>query len=233
MTLSTPYGGQYQVTLPDGTRVWLNAVSTLRYPSRFDGPERVVELEGEAYFEVRRQEPAASRHAGRGANGSNPAAMVPFVVKTASQVVEVLGTEFNISAYPGEPDTRTTLVGGSVRIKNVESQASNLLMPGQQAVVRGQDTDLNQVDVEVYTAWKDNVFIFGRLELSRVLRQLERWYNVEFSDGQLPQATLSGEIPRNVPLSSVLAMIEGATAMSFEIQRSPASGQERRVVIMK
>src|SRR5690606_13352531 len=125
MSLSTPKGGTYQITLPDGSKVWLNANSTLKYPSRFGGKERVVELEGEAYFDVSQQSTANSRQA----------SFVPFLVKTNNQTVEVLGTEFNISAYADDPVTKTTLVEGSVKVSAHAVNASTLLKPGEQGLL--------------------------------------------------------------------------------------------------
>src|SRR5690606_1649068 len=127
LVLTTPQGGTYGVTLSDGSKVWLNAGSTLTYPSRFNAEERIVSLEGEAYFEVRK-----SQH---------PAGGIPFKVLTKGQTIEVLGTAFNVSAYATDPETITTLVEGAVDVTNSESETINRITPGQQAITRGTKTD--------------------------------------------------------------------------------------------
>src|SRR5690606_27967693 len=141
--LSTPKGGTYQVTLPDGSKVWLNAGSTLKYPSRFSDGERIVEMTGEAYFSVIRDEER------------------PFRVTSNGQQVEVLGTEFNVTAYPDDRETKTTLVEGSVRValttgrSPVTSRSPITLKPGEQSIVRGANIEKQQVDTDEFTAWKD------------------------------------------------------------------------------
>ena len=181
-TLTTPKGGTYQITLPDGTKVWLNAASSLRYPGSFDGDERVVELEGEAYFEVSEQVNERSQK-------------MPFKVITSGQTVEVLGTRFNISAYADDPEIKTTLVEGKVKVALAASTVHRspttdrrppiTLSPGEQSIVRarlpgqGAAIDIQQVDVNQYTAWKDNDFVFRNDPLPSVMRQIARWYDVE------------------------------------------------------
>ncbi len=191
--LTTPKGGTYQVTLSDGTKVWLNAGSTLTYPSRFTGNERVVELKGEAYFEVSSQQTAKK---------------TPFKVITNGQAVEVLGTQFNISAYPDDPETRTTLVEGTVQIVNRQSKIVNRLQPGQQSIVRGVDINVQNVDVSPYVAWKDGTFYFDNTPLPDIMRQMARWYDVEVVyEGEAPQELFSGEMSRNVTLQTVLLLL--------------------------
>jgi len=184
--LSTPAGGQYQVTLSDGTKVWLNAVSKLRYPSSFKGNERVVELEGEGYFEV----------AGDKAH--------PFAVKAGGTQVQVLGTHFNVNAYADEPAVTTTLLTGSVRLTHATETVQ--LKPGQQGLASGatglrvQDADVDQV-----MAWKNGSFSWDEADVHTVMRQLSRWYGVEIKyQGQPTTAMFGGEIQRDLSLTQVL-----------------------------
>lgn len=196
--LSTPKGGQYKVVLPDGSEVWLNAASKLRYPSGFTGGERNVELEGEAYFRV-------SHDADR-----------PFTVRSGGQSVTVLGTEFNINAYGNEPAVTTTLVSGSVAIKG-PSQDARKLSPNQQAIFTAGQLAIREVDVEEYTAWKNGYFKFDGTELHTVLRQLERWYDIEVDYAGLPDRKLYAKIKRDEKLSNVLYMIEKTARLKFSI----------------
>lgn len=207
-TLTTPKGGTYQVKLPDGSRVWLNAASTLKYPGRFNNKERVVYLTGEAYFDV---EPAVNGNRGR----------LPFRVITDSQTVEVLGTEFNITAYPDDRETKTTLVTGSVQVAAIPAGAplSTLLIPGQQASTRGSTLEVNDVDVFDYTAWRDGIIVLNSARLSDVIRQIERWYDVtiEFLDVQTSK-TAYVMINRNENLSSVLKALEETYHVKLKLE---------------
>jgi len=191
LTLTTPKGGTYQVTLPDGSKVWLNAASTITYPSRFAGNERVVEISGEAFLSVTTDK---SR---------------PFSVKSNGQIVEVLGTAFNLSAYPDEPETKTTLVEGSVRVApNTEHQQSITIRPGEQSVVRGVTAIVTQVDVERYTSWKSGYFYFKNTPFNEVMQQLARWYDIEvIYNGRIPQETFSGKMDRDLTLNAVLKLL--------------------------
>lgn len=194
LSLSTPKGGQYQVILPDGTKVWLNAASSLRYPSAFVGPERVVELDGEAYFRV-------SEKSAR-----------PFRVISQGQQVNVLGTEFNVSAYHDQGETITTLVTGAVKVQST-SQAV-VLQPGRQSRLTESGRLVStQVDPSSYVAWKSGIFYFNRTPFEEVMRQLARWYDIEvIYKGSIPQETFSGKMSRSVRLSSVLKLIKGSGA---------------------
>ena len=160
-TISTPIGGRYEVVLPDGSKVWLNAASTLKFPSVFTGSERKVELTGEAYFEV-----AKNRQ-------------LPFKVQFDNNVVEVLGTHFNIMAYKNEDYFKTTLLEGSVRIS--KSGIKKILIPGQQAVTNQNELGINvsSGDTEQAIAWKDNVFLFHNENIRSIMRQLSRWYDID------------------------------------------------------
>lgn len=201
--MSTPRGGQYQLQLPDGTNVWLNAASSIYYPTSFVGKERVVSITGEVYFEVSKDKTR------------------PFRVKTKGMEVEVLGTHFNINAYDGEELVKTTLLEGSVRI-NVNSTPAGagdasppksfFLAPGQQAQVeeaRGGSPVfsriVNDADVEQVMAWKNGSFQFDNTPLSVVMRQLSRWYDVEvIYETGVPDIKLGGEMKRDLNLSQVL-----------------------------
>lgn len=190
--ISTPRGGQYEVTLPDGTKVWLNAASSLKYPSSFAKNERKVELQGEAYFEV--------------AKDKNR----PFRVATKQQTVEVLGTHFNISAYNDETQVKTTLLEGAV---NVSSGTNSLkLKPGQQALLNLADAKLRlnpNVDVDKEMAWKNDLFAFDNDDLKTIMRQISRWYDLDVVyQGKITDEKYVGEIPRNSNLSEVFKILE-------------------------
>lgn len=188
--LSTPAGGQYEVILPDGTHVWLNAASTLSFPEHFSRTERRITLKGEAYFEVAHE---AAR---------------PFRVSTSRQDIEVLGTHFNISAYEDEPRTLTTLLQGSVR---VSSAAKNtIIKPGQQAVSADKnDIQVQQANTRIALAWKNGMIAFEDESLRQIMRQVARWYNikVEFS-GRENQEVFTGGVSRDSKLSSLLEILK-------------------------
>jgi len=203
-TLTTPKGGTYQITLPDGTQVWLNAASTLKYPSRFDAQERVVALEGEAYFEVQSKGPRTSGGAW------------PFRVVSNDQTVEVLGTHFNVNAYPDENTARTTLLEGAVRI--VAANRSALLKPGQQSRVSTEGLDVTNVDTETVIDWKNGDFIFVDETLENIMRKVTRWYDVKVVfEGQLPHDRYNAQISRNKNLSQVLHILELSGGLTFRI----------------
>lgn len=198
-TLTIPRGGQYQLTLPDGTKVWLNAVSSLRYPTAFAGNERRVELTGEAYFEV-----AKNSHA-------------PFRVQAGSMQVDVLGTGFNVMAYPEEQQVRTTLVEGAVNVLN--DKTSVLLQPGQQARLsqRGLLTVTGHPDMEEELAWKNGDFRFKNSNITLIMRSLARWYDVDVTYDSKPVDLFNVDIPRNVSLSEVLKLLELTNSVHFQI----------------
>ncbi len=188
--LTVPRGGQFRLLLPDGSRVWLNAESSLRFPTAFTAKERTVELRGEGYFEVAKN------------------ARQPFIVTTETQKVTVLGTHFNVQAYPGEPGVRTTLLEGKVEVAS--GAARQLLAPGEQCRlnVRSGRMHTVNVDTEDAVAWKNGYFIFNETSIKEVLRQLSRWYNVEADLSRVPDVTYNGTIPRDVPLSKAMDMLE-------------------------
>ncbi|MBX2925206.1 MAG: DUF4974 domain-containing protein [Chitinophagaceae bacterium] len=201
-TITTPKGGQYKLVLADGTQVWLNAASSLRFPVSFTGTKRTVELTGEGYFEVA-QVPAD----GKGGK-------IPFIVKILNAAdntgeVEVLGTHFNIMAYGDEGVVKTTLLEGSVKVKN--NTRNTLLKPGQQANLRKDVLYTNDhVDVEEIVAWKDGYFQFDRkAPIEQVMRQIARWYDVEIHyEGSIPNRRFGGKIARDSRLQDVLKMLE-------------------------
>ncbi len=234
-SITTPKGGTYQVTLPDGSQVWLNANSTLKYPSRFSGDSRDVILEGEAFFAVSSRPSAIGNHplaAGKGPKAENrkpTAERLPFRVLTPGQTVEVLGTQFNISAYPDESATKTTLVEGKVRLLPASrpvqtgpgspiSDEPVVLSPGEQAVLHNGTFTAQQVDVSSFVGWKDNnQFLFHHISLREILLQLQRWYDIDVDFGSVPDKALYGEISRDVPLSQVLTLIEEVSGITFEL----------------
>ena len=184
----TPNGGQYQLNLPDGTAVWLNAASSLKYPTYFSGRERKVELTGEAYFEVAKDKE------------------MPFIVKTGRQEVRVLGTHFNINSYSNEKETKTTLLEGAVKVAG--NGATVVLKPGQQAVLSSSQLQVQPVDVEEAIAWKNGYFQFNRSDLESLMRQVSRWYNVKVQyAGKIPLKEYTGKIPRHVSTEKLIEML--------------------------
>jgi transmembrane sensor len=202
-TISTPRGGQYQLVLGDGTRVWLNAASSMRFPIAFSGQQRQVEITGEAYFEV----------------APNPG--MPFVVKRGEAEVKVLGTHFNVNAYEDEDNIKVTLLEGKVRVG--QGKAVALLAPGQQAQVphasSGAIKVASDVDLDKVVAWKNGKFQFGEAaEVEDVLRQLSRWYDVEFEYQGDIKGQIGGAISRNVPISQVLNLLEMTGVVTFQLE---------------
>lgn len=198
--LVIPRGGQYQLTLPDGSKVWLNAASSIRYPVTFTGNERRVELTGEAYFEVAKD------------------ARKPFHVITPTQDVEVLGTHFNVNAYANEPAVKTTLLEGSVKVK---AENSVVLKPGEQAELSGTNSLLtidHSPDLEQTMAWKNGFILFNKTDIKSIMRQVERWYNVDVVfEGDIPQRTFTGGIARSARLSELLRLFE-VSKVKFRIE---------------
>jgi transmembrane sensor len=185
---ATPRGGQYQLVLADGTKVWLNAASSIKYPVVFNGNERRVELTGEAYFEV-------AHNKGK-----------PFRVITNGQEVEVLGTRFNINAYGDENAVKTTLLEGSVKVSSAGKD--KILRPGEQAQLEGGNIRVAEVDIDEVVAWKNGFFYFNDDSIQGVMKELARWYDVDVKyDGVLPSREFSGEIPRNVNASQILDIL--------------------------
>jgi len=202
-TVSTPRGGQYQLVLADGSKVWLNAASTLRFPTSFVGKERKVELVGEGYFEIAKN------------------AAMPFKIDVAGKgEVEVLGTHFNINSYNNEPAINTTLIEGSVKVTGLTLGKTVVLMPGQQAQLSGTgDISINRnPDIASVMAWKNEKFVFQNADLKSIMRQLERWYDISVSyEGNGYTDEYVGIISRNVNISQILRMMEKISPVRFEI----------------
>jgi transmembrane sensor len=201
--LRVPRGGEYVLTLNDGTKVWLNAGSELRYPVLFLGEKRDVFLKGEGYFEV----------VNRGDN--------PFHVHLESSVVSVLGTKFNISAYESQDFVATTLVEGSVEV-SVDGADSNILDPGQQSTLIRSSNEIivKEVDTDLYTSWVNGLFEFENMSLERITNQLSRWYKVDFLFRETAARSLhfTGAAQREMPIAFLLEMIEKTTAIQFGIE---------------
>lgn len=203
-TISTPRGGQYRITLPDGTSVWLNAASSLSFSLMSDKMRtRNVELSGEAYFEVAKDR---SR---------------PFIVKTAQQEVEVLGTHFNISSYADESTAKTTLVNGSLRVINRNSKIESILRPGQQSTVVKDKLTIEPADVENALAWKDGYFKFTDQEnITEIMPKVARWYNVRIIyKGDMSNVSFRGTVSRFKNISSLLEKMELTNQVKFKIEK--------------
>lgn len=201
-TMETPRGGQFQLLLPDGTKVWLNAVSRLKYPVDFTASnERRVELSGEAYFEV----------------AHNKAR--PFRVVTNRQVVEVLGTHFNVNAYADEPNTKTTLLEGSVKVSGGANSA--ILKPGQEANLT-DNFKISDVDTEEAIAWKNGYFRFDDEKLETIMRKVSRWYNVEviYLDNDVKDDLFAAVTTRFANISTLLKIMEQTGDASFRVEGS-------------
>lgn len=205
-TLTTPVGGQYQVTLPDGTRVWLNASSMLKYPSRFSGNDRVVQLSGEGYFEV--------------AKNSNK----PFKVIATDVNVEVLGTHLNINAYNDEPSLTTTLLEGSVRVS--KGSGFKMLTPGQQSAVIKDDIRISNVDTSNIVAWKNNEFKFTDAPIESIMRQLKRWYGAEIVYQDKVTHHFNATVDRTEPIDKLLHYLQGTGQVHFKLDN-------KKIIVMK
>lgn len=207
--ITTYNGNQQQIILPDGTKVWLNAASSIKFPTTFENKsQRRVLLSGEAYFEVVHNK------------------SVPFIVTTNKQEVEVLGTMFNISSYPNEPVVKTTLLKGSVRVNRLNTGTGHLqaeaviLTPGQQAVLDASELKVASIDVENEIDWKNGDFVMQNAKLEDVLRKVARWYDVEIVyEHERPfDLNLSGIVSRSKNISSVLNLIEATGKVHFKIE---------------
>ncbi|HEY4207658.1 MAG TPA: FecR domain-containing protein [Puia sp.] len=199
--ISTPRGGQYQLILPDGSKVWLNSSSSLRFPTVFKGKQRSVELSGEGYFEIAKN------------------AAMPFSVKVNGMQVRVLGTHFNTMAYPDEKTINTTLLEGAVEVSS--GDLSKRLAPGQQAALNnaGHQLAVGQADIQKAVAWKNGLFEFDHTDLATIMRQLARWYDIEIVYQAMPDKTpLGGSISKNLGLTEVLELLEANGINHFKIE---------------
>jgi ferric-dicitrate binding protein FerR (iron transport regulator) len=206
-TLATAKGGKISIQLEDGTKVWLNALSTLKYPVTFSGEDRIVELTGEAYFEV------ATLRLRSGQK-------MPFKVKLVNGgEVEVLGTHFNINAYEDEPVIKTTLLEGKVKMSSMVNGEWSMLKPGEQ-VSLSQQSHLSQpipVQTEEAIAWKNNLFWFENTDMQTVMRQVSRWYDVDIEFEDKIDRHITGTLPKNVSISTLLKVMEESGGIHFTI----------------
>lgn len=212
-TLSTPKGGQYQVILSDGTKVWLNAASSLSYPTVFSGNERKVLLKGEAYFEVAKN------------------AKQTFKVITDRQELVVLGTHFNINSYEDEPDIKTTLLEGSVKVSSLQTNQTILLKPGEQsALKKSGKLKVDQINAENAIAWKSGLFQFQGSSIQEALRQMARWYDVTIEfEGEVPDIQLWGEVHRNANAIEALEILR-----YFDLKyKILATGNAKKIIIIQ
>ncbi|OQP67628.1 hypothetical protein A4R26_12395 [Niastella populi] len=210
--VTTPRGGKYQLVLPDGSKVWLNAASSLRFPVAFTGSERRVELTGEAYFEI-------ASSVMKSTEGQKKR---PFIVSVNGSEVEVLGTHFNINAYREELTMRTTLLEGSVKVTPSGSKGATILQPGQQAIISSAENELNVIDKEnpgMAIAWIRGKFAFESTSFKSLMQDLSRWYDVQIEyEGDIPTKTITGEVDRTIPLSELLSMLEQMADFRFKIE---------------
>ena len=202
--LTTPVGGEYSLVLSDGTKVFLNADSELKYPVEFSDGKRIVDLKGEAYFEVHKD------------------SLRPFIVRMNGAEVTVLGTSFNVNTYGDDGQIYTTLVNGSVRVASMKNKQEEMLKPGMQSVMNVQSGLLTgrEVDVEPYVAWREGRFVFRAMTLDLIMRQLQRWYDFEvfYQNSELKDYEFRGVIKRDMDLDKVLSVIKATTNVDFEVK---------------
>lgn len=199
-TMSTPRGRQFTLVLADGTRVWLNAASSITYPTAFNGNDRKVSITGEAYFEVAHD------------------ASKPFIVSKGKTSVQVLGTHFNVNAYDDEEAIKVTLLQGSVKVAN--TVGSVLIKPGEQAAltINHKPETRNHIDLDAVMAWKNGYFNFSNTDLHTVMRQVSRWYDVEvIYEGAISNEEFMGGVPRQENISALLKVLEGTEKVHFKL----------------
>jgi len=202
-SIETPRGGQYQLNLPDGTKIWINSASSLKYPASFASlKERRVELSGEAYFEVAKDK------------------IHPFIVKSGRQEIQVLGTHFNVNAYPDEQLIKTTLLEGSVKLNK-----QVVLKPGEQSSLTGEKFTVKEVNVNDAVDWKNGEFVFTNESLTSILKKVSRWYDVEIKYVHTPVniPTFTGSVSRSENISGVLKMLEETSNVRFSIEGKQVS----------
>ena len=200
-TLTTQKGNQYHLTLPDGTKVWLNAVSSITYPTAFAGKERRVTISGEAYFEVMKNQ------------------QQPFIVQEGDMSIRVLGTSFDVNGYGDEAALKATLVDGKVRVE--KGSVGNILEPGQQAIISNGNGLLSidhNPDIESVLAWKNGSFAFKDASIGVIMQQVQRWYDVDVIYEANITKHFVADIPRNVPLSQLLQLLEATDQVHFRIE---------------
>lgn len=205
-SIETPRGGQYQLNLPDGTKIWLNSASSLKYPVSFAAlKERRVELSGEAYFEVAKDK------------------IHPFIVKSGRQQIQVLGTHFDVNAYPDEQLIKTTLLEGSVKLNE-----QVVLKPGEQSLLTGEKFSVKEVNVNDAIDWKNGEFVFTNESLTSILKKVSRWYDVEikYIHNPVNMPTFTGSVSRSENISGVLKMLEETSNVRFSVE-----GRQINVII--
>lgn len=204
--LKTPKGGEYRLVLADGSKVWLNAASELKYPINFSGSERKVFIEGEAYFEIAKNKDK------------------PFIVHTKGYDVEVLGTSFNIMAYNNEQQIATTLDEGAVKITRGGKEKPVYLYPGQQAILQENSNRIEVADVDTYqyTSWKDGLFVFKSEPLGSITRKISKWYNceIQFADSELENTKFTGTLRRDIDLDKLLDIISQTCQIDFSVSEN-------------
>ncbi len=221
-TIEIPRGGKYQVTLPDGTKVWLNSASSLTYPTKFSNNERKVTLTGEGYFEVAKN------------------AKAPFTVTTEDQSITVLGTHFNVRSYGRKSATQTTLMEGSVRVNPISKtdtqDASRTLKPGEQSILNAKRRlEVKKVNASNVISWKDDLFYFEDTDIRSVMEEFSRWYNFEFEfEGTMPATKLWGKVHRNVNASEALDILSyfNLKYRIIDITAKDTSANSRKKVII-
>lgn len=216
-TITAPAGGKYSVVLPDGSRVWLNAESSITFPTAFSQEERSVKISGEVYFEIAKD------------------ARRPFNVQVgALQKVRVLGTHFNINAYRDESNITTTLLEGSVEVLASGNARPVMLKPGEQAALSGSGkiNVRGDINTEEIVAWKNGMFQFEKADIETVMRQVARWYNVDvIYEGSLLSKTFSGKIDRRVNASEALDILS-FTGLNFRIEALPSGSKKGKIVVL-
>lgn len=208
-TLRTPRGGEYMLTLADGTKVWLNAESTMRYPVKFNAKKRIVYIEGEAFFEVQKD----SSH--------------PFVVVSNNTEVTVLGTSFNFRAYPEEKNISTTLVSGAVKMENKSYQKTVILSPGEQGFLNIAEGTLTKqkVDTYLYSAWKDGRIVFRDIRLEDLFNTLARWYDLQvfYLNPEVKDIRFTGDIDKTDRFEDILSIMEQNKRVKFTVKAQTVS----------
>lgn len=201
ITIKTPNAGQFEAILPDGTKVWLNAASSVTYPSTFHGKYREIEVDGEVFLKVVKN------------------SQKPFIVSTSKQKIEVLGTSFNVEAYDNQDAQKTTLEEGSLRIIGLNGQGTKVIKPGEQAIVDDLSTiTIKEIGTDAVSSWKDGIYVIQDLTLEEFGKQLARWYDIEVNMGLYKKKRLSAMIPRDVPLADVLEAITLNTQINFNVK---------------
>lgn len=200
-TISTPKAGKFKVVLADGTRVWINSDTKLSFPSKFKTSERVVNLAGEAYFEVAKN------------------LKKPFIVKSGKQVLHVLGTHFNINAYEGDASIKTTLFEGKVQVNSVGQNTKVNILPGQQTIFANSTFNLQNADLKEALAWKNGYFKFNAENIENIMLQLSRWYNVDITyKTPIINKTISAYISRDKSLKEVLDILQTTESVKFNVE---------------